>query len=40
VTVETVGGKWQVWFCHSPCFRDRLAASPEDSPGFFDPVHF
>jgi hypothetical protein len=39
VTVETSGGKWQVWYCHGVCFRSRLADLP-DAPGFFDPAHF
>jgi hypothetical protein len=30
-------GKWQVWFCHAACFKDRLATLP-DMPGFFDPA--
>jgi hypothetical protein len=39
VTVTTAEGKWQVWFCHGRCFRERLAETP-DNPGFFDPAHF
>jgi hypothetical protein len=39
VTVETSKGKWQVWFCHGACFRERLATLP-DNPSFFDPAHF
>ena len=39
VTVETVGGKWQVWKCHSACFRQKLAELPE-APGLFEPAHF
>lgn len=35
VTVETANGKWQVWFCHSACFRDRLVPEPH-----FEPAHF
>ena len=26
VTVETVAGKWQVWYCHAECFKTRIAA--------------
>jgi hypothetical protein len=39
VTVETAGGKWQVWFCHAHCFKDRLSIRP-DLLGLFDPAHF
>jgi len=39
VTVETEEGKWQLWYCHAACFKERLAALPEH-PGFFDPAHF
>jgi hypothetical protein len=39
VTVETEQGKWQVWFCHGDCFKQRLANRPE-LHGFFDPAHF
>jgi hypothetical protein len=39
VTVSTATEKWQTWFCHGACFKERLAALP-DSPGFFDPAHF
>lgn len=39
VTVSTSAGKWQVWFCHGPCFRERLA-DPPWAPGFFEPAHF
>ena len=39
VTVTTAGDKWQVWFCHGTCFRERLAEMP-DNLGFFDPAHF
>jgi hypothetical protein len=37
VRVETAGGKWQVWYCHADCFRERLVRRDD---GFFDPVHF
>jgi len=39
LTVETEQGKWQTWFCHAACFRERLIQLPE-SPGFLDPAHF
>ena len=39
VSVETAGGKWQVWSCHGACFKERLTNLP-DHPGFFDPAHF
>ena len=28
VTVETAAGRWQVWFSHAECFRNRLVADP------------
>jgi hypothetical protein len=40
ITVETAGGKWQVWFCHAACFRERLSNSPDLPLGFLDPAHF
>lgn len=39
VTVHTSAERWQVWFCHSACFRERLT-DPPDAPGFFEPAHF
>jgi galactitol-specific phosphotransferase system IIB component len=39
LTVETASGKWQVWFCHGQCFKDRLAQLP-DNLDFFAPAHF
>src|SRR5437660_9333249 len=39
LTIETEAGKWQLWFCHGACFKQRLTALP-DAPGFFDPAHF
>ena len=39
VTVETASKKWQLWFCHAACFKQRLTDSPE-LMGLFDPVHF
>jgi hypothetical protein len=37
VTVETAAERWQVWFCHSDCFRHRLIDHPEIdlSPAIF-----
>ena len=29
VTVETQAKKWQNWFCHSSCFKQRLSDRPE-----------
>ena len=28
LTVETAGGKWQVWFCHAECFKEQLSTEP------------
>jgi hypothetical protein len=39
VTVETAGGKWQVWFCHAECFKERLSTHPE-MLSMFPPAHF
>jgi hypothetical protein len=39
ITVETANGKWQVWFCHGNCFRQKLSDLPE-APGLFEPAHF
>ena len=39
ITVETTGEKWQVWFCHGQCFKDRLVQTP-DLLDFFAPAHF
>jgi len=39
LTVETAGGKWQVWKVHADCFKSRLAEFPQ-APGLFDPAHF
>jgi hypothetical protein len=39
VTAETADGKWQVWFAHAECFKERLV-DPPDMPGFVDPAHF
>lgn len=36
---ETSEGKWQVWFAHAACFKDKLI-DPQDAPGFFEPAHF
>jgi len=37
VAVETREGKWQVWYCHADCFRERVFARED---GLFDPAHF
>jgi hypothetical protein len=39
VTVETAGGKWQVWFCHAECFKEQLSTHPE-IVSMFPPAHF
>ena len=39
IQVSTASGKWQVWFCHAACFKQRIKNPPE-APGFFDPAHF
>jgi len=39
VTVETAAGKWQVWFCHAECFKQRLSSQP-DVLGASPPAHF
>ena len=39
LTVQTVAGLWQVWFCHSSCFKERLSNRP-DLMGMFAPAHF
>ena len=39
LTLETVERKWQVWFCHSSCFKERLSDRPE-LMGMFSPAHF
>jgi len=37
VTVETKEGQWQVWYCHSKCFKDRIT---KDAPLDLSPAHF
>ena len=37
VPVATVGEKWQVWFAHARCFKERLVTSGEVD---LSPVHF
>ena len=37
VTVETSGKKWQVWFCHAECFKNRLV---KESYMDMTPAHF
>jgi hypothetical protein len=39
IDVTTCAGKWQTWWCHADCFKERLTNPPE-APGFFDPAHF
>lgn len=39
LTVETRSEKWQVWFCHSACFK-RMLADPPELNGMFAPAHF
>jgi hypothetical protein len=39
VEVSTAGGKWQMWFCHAACFKQRIV-NPPDAPGLLDPAHF
>ena len=37
VSVQTSREKWQVWFAHARCFKDRLVKSGEVD---LSPVHF
>lgn len=37
VTVETASAKWQVWFCHAACFKERIAP---DAGADLSPAHF
>jgi len=37
ITVETIKGAWQVWFCHGKCFKDRLVDHPQID---LSPAHF
>ena len=39
IEVTAATGKWQVWFCHGDCFKQRLTDLPE-APGLFEPAHF
>jgi len=39
VTVSTTTDKWQVWYCHSACFKERLGTLA-GAEGFFEPAHF
>lgn len=40
VTVEICEeGKWQLWYCHASCFRERLT-DPSGAPGLFEPRYF
>ena len=36
ITVETQAGKWQVWYCHADCFKQRIAKIDFD----LSPAHF
>lgn len=36
ITVETTSGKWQVWFCHGKCFKEKIVDHPMD----LSPAHF
>jgi hypothetical protein len=40
VRVETAEGKWQVWYCHGSCFRERLTTPPGFPDDFFEPAYF
>src|SRR5690349_11252681 len=37
ITVETVKGKWQVWFCHAACFKSKIVPNQylDLSPAYF-----
>jgi hypothetical protein len=37
ITVETSKKKWQIWFCHSECFKTRLV---KESYMDMTPAHF
>lgn len=39
VVVTTAEGRWQTWWCHAQCFKERLT-DPLEAPGFFEPAHF
>jgi len=39
VQVSTTSAKWQTWFCHAACFKQRIV-NPPDAPGLLDPAHF
>lgn len=39
LTVTAATGKWQVWWCHAACFKQRLT-DPPGAEGFFAPAHF
>jgi hypothetical protein len=38
VEVSTNRGRWQVWFCHAECFKERIFKDDEIdlSPAIFD----
>ena len=37
ITVTTKEGKWQVWSCHSACFKEKMVSNPylDISPAHF-----
>jgi len=37
ITVSTKDERWQVWYCHAKCFRDRLFGRED---GMFEPANF
>lgn len=38
ITVETAGGKFQVWYCHGACFKALLADLPDNHAEVFEPA--
>ena len=39
VKVATATDRWQMWWCHAVCFKERLAELPE-APGLLEPDSF
>lgn len=37
VTVETAKAKWQTWFCHAECYKDRIVKHADTD---LTPAHF
>ncbi|MCL4268047.1 MAG: hypothetical protein KJZ72_00810 [Anaerolineales bacterium] len=37
VTVETVSEKFQIWFCHAECFKNKIFKHPQID---LSPAHF